>query len=336
MKGPYTKAIRAVLITALLSLTLAFIATQTPLRGQDNKQQEQNSQQVASTQQPLVINVTVTNKHGEFVTDLKQSDFNIFEGKLSRPITWFNRAQESMSIGVVIDASASMWAPQGNSQKTSALIRAALAKFLTLNDRSNDYFVIAFNEEPQLLLDWTSDTQAVLRELISVEPKGQTAFFDACYLGIDKVMHGRHSKRVLIVVSDGIDTVSHYSRGEVRRLLKESNVMVYSINAFGLGAAGSSLGPEGQSILDDLSNISGGVAFSRKEGVRLDARQLGAVFELIAEELKHQYSIGFLPTVSGDDKSWHRIKVKLKALANDSEKKHLAVRARDGYYADSR
>ena len=334
MKGPHAKAIQAALVVSLLSV-LAFSTPQTVLREQSSKEAQQSARQDTSGE-PRVINVTVTNKQGEFVTDLKQSDFNIFEGKVPQPIVSFIRADEPLSVGLLIDASASMWVQQRNPQQTSVFIREALAKFFALNNRSNDYFVIGFNKEPELLLDWTTDTQAVLRELGAIQPRGQTAFFDACYLGIDKVIHGRHSKRVIILVSDGIDTVSHYTSGEMRRLLRESNVMVYSINAFGFGAAGTSLGPEGENILNELSSISGGMAFSRKERVRLDASQLGAVFELIAEELKRQYSIGFLPAGSAGDKSWHRIKVKLTAPPDSAkEMKHLSVRTRDGYYAGS-
>ena len=327
MRAPYPKAIGAALVGALLSI---FLAPTTP-QAVPRNQPPQRSSRGAGTE-PLIINVTVTNKHGEFLTDLKQSDFNIFEDKALQPIVSFSRADEPLSIGLLIDASASMRSLQGNPKHTSAFVTEALAKFFALSNRSNDYFVIGFNEESELLLDWTTDTQAVLKELGSIEPKGQTAFFDACYLGIDKLMHGRHSRRVLILVSDGIDTVSHYSRSEVRRLLKESNVMVYSINVIGLGAAGSSLGPEGENVLDELSIVSGGMAFSLRTGVRFDARQFGAIFELIAEELRSQYAIGFLPAVADGDKNWHRIKVRMVAPSSTPAMKGLLVRARDGYY----
>ena len=335
MKGPHAKAIQAAIVVSLLSVSLTFSTPQTVLREQGSKEPQQSSRQGAGGE-PLVINVTVTNKRGEFVTDLKQSDFNIFEDKVPQPIVSFSDADEPLSIGLLIDASASMWAPRGSPLETSNFVREAMASFFALNNKASEYFVIGFNTQPELLLDWTTDTQAVLRELASIQPKGLTAFYDACYLGIDKVMHGRHSKRVIVLVSDGADNMSHHTFGNVRGLLKESNVMIYSINAFGYGAAGSSLGMEGQQILNELSTISGGVAFSRKEGVRLIANQLSAVFELIAEELKRQYSIGFLPAVSDGDKRWHRIKVKLAAPSGAAkEMKHLSVRARDGYYSGS-
>jgi Ca-activated chloride channel family protein len=332
MKGPHAKAIQAGLVAFLLSVPLTFSTPQTVLREQSSKEPQQSSRQVPSGE-PLVINVTVTNKRGEFVTDLKQSDFNIFEDKVPQPIVSFSRADEPLSIGLLIDASASMWAPRGSPLEISNFVREALASFFALSNKASEYFVIGFNTQPELLLDWTTDTQAVLRELSSIQPKGNTAFYDACYLGIDKVMHGRHSKRVIVLVSDAGDNMSHHTIGNVRRLLKESNVMIYSINAFGYGAAGSSLGMEGQQILNELSTISGGVAFSRKEGVRLAANQLSAVLELIAEELQRQYAIGFLPREPNADKNWHQVKVKLVAPANTPEMKHLYVRAREGYYA---
>ena len=99
--------------------------------------------------------------------------------------------------------------------------------------------------------------------------------------------------------------------------------IVYSINAFGFDASGSALGIDGESRLKELSMVSGGMWFSRKEGVRLDGKLLAMVFELIAEDLKGQYSIGFLPAVSNGDKSWHRIKVKLVTPSGAAKKRSI-------------
>jgi Ca-activated chloride channel family protein len=97
-----------------------------------------------------------------------------------------------------------------------------------------------------------------------LQPKENTAFYDACYLAIDKVRHGRYSKRALILISDGQDNLSTYSLNQVRDEVRASDVLVYSMNFSGAALAGGDLVIEGQSMLDELSRLSGGASFSQR------------------------------------------------------------------------
>jgi Ca-activated chloride channel homolog len=86
--------------------------------------------------------------------------------------------------------------------------------------------LIGFNSRAQLLLERTRDGDAVLDKLTFVQTKGQTALYDACYLGVEKVQRGAHPKRAIILISDGQDNDSRYTFSEVRKLLKESDVVL--------------------------------------------------------------------------------------------------------------
>jgi Ca-activated chloride channel family protein len=162
-----------------------------------------------------------------------------------------------------------------------------------------------------------------------VRPKGNTAFYDACYLAIDKVQHGRYAKRVLIVVSDGQDNTSHYSLDKVREALRESDVLVYSIDVASRMNAGSSLDYEGHYILDELSALSGGKFFYVK-----GPKDSTIVFEIIGSELRYQYTIAVLPTTPAvHDSAWHKIQLKVTQPAKPSgDMKHVYVRTREGFY----
>jgi len=127
------------------------------------------------------------------------------------------------------------------------------------------------------------------------------------------------------LISDGQDNNSRYNFSEVRRLLKESDVVLYSIGILGGSDPGSSLGMEGQAILEELSAVSGGKAFFPNTSAEMDE-----LFERIALELRHQYSIGYRPKNFANDGKWHKLKVKVTPPRGLPR---LFVRSREGYYA---
>ncbi|HEY0006655.1 MAG TPA: VWA domain-containing protein, partial [Pyrinomonadaceae bacterium] len=200
-----------------------------------------------------------------------------------------------------------------------------LSRFIQTSHDSDEYFLIGFNSRAQLLLDKTRDGNAVLDKLTFVEPRSNTALYDACYLGVEKVTRGAHPKRAVLLISDGQDNNSRYTFTELRRLLKESDVVLYSIGILGGSDAGSSLGMEGQAVLDELSSVSGGKSFFPRTAAEMDD-----IFESIALELRHQYSIGYKPSNFTNDGKWHKIKVK---VAPPRGLPRLFVRNKEGYYA---
>jgi len=267
----------------------------------------------------ITLTVTVTDTYGRYVSGLSKNAFTVFEEKQPQEITYFSDDDSPVSVGVIFDVSGSM---SGDKIKRA---REALSKFVQTSHDSDEYFLIGFNNRAQLLLDKTRDGNAVLDKLTFVETKGQTALYDAVYLGVEKVQRGAHPKRALLVISDGQDNNSRYTFDNLRRVLKESDVTVYGIGILSGSDAGSSLGMEGQGILDELSGVSGGKAFFPRSGAEMDD-----IFEQIALELRHQYSIGYKPPNLNGDGKWRKVKVKVNPPRGLPR---LFVRSKEGYYA---
>ena len=267
----------------------------------------------------VTLTVTVTDPYGRYVSGLNRNAFTVLDQKQPQEITYFSDADAPVSVGVIFDVSGSMG---GDKIKRA---REALSKFIQTSHDSDEYFLVGFNSRAQLLLDKTRDGDAVLDKLTFIDTKGQTALYDAVYLGVNKVQRSQHSKRALIVISDGQDNNSRFTFDNVRRLLKESDVTVYGVGILSGSDAGSSLGMEGQGVLDEMCGVSGGKAFFPRTATEMDD-----IFEQIALELRHQYSIGYKPKDFVSDGKWRRVKV---TVARPRGLPRLFVRSKEGYYA---
>jgi Ca-activated chloride channel family protein len=333
MKSQRRKALQVALVSCLAFTLVSLIAAR-PVTAQEQKPSAPKPQQTPAPPEqgtevgegPVVVNtdlitltVTVTDTYGRYVSGLDKKAFKVLEDKEEQEIEYFSDDDAPVSVGVIFDVSGSM---SGDKIRKA---REALSRFIQTSHDSDEYFLIAFNSRAQLLLDKTRDGDAVLNKLTFVQTRSNTALYDACYLGVEKVTRGTHPKRALLLISDGQDNDSRYTFSEVRRLLKESDVVLYSIGILGGNDPGSSLGMEGQSVLDELSAVSGGKAFFPNTSAEMDE-----LFERIALELRHQYSIGYRPKNFKNDGKWHKLKVKVTPPRGLPR---LFVRSREGYYA---
>ena len=267
----------------------------------------------------VTLTLTVQDLYGRYVSGLAKKAFTVIDNNEEQDITFFSDSDAPVSVGILFDVSGSM------SGEKIQKAKKALEKFIATSHPSDEYFLIAFNSRAQLLMDRTRDGEAVLQKLTLVQPGQNTALYDAVYLGVDKVTRGAHQKRALIIISDGQDNASRYNFSEVRRLMKESDVVTYAVGIISESDAGSMLGMQGQAFLDELTSVSGGKAFYPQSDVEMDE-----IFERIALELRHQYSIGYTPKDFQPDGKWRKIKVKVKPPRGLPR---LSVRSRDGYYA---
>lgn len=267
----------------------------------------------------VTLTLTVTDYYGRYVSGLTKNAFTVFDDGDEQEITFFSDADAPVSIGILFDVSGSM------SGEKIRKARNALERFINTSHPSDEYFLIAFNSRAQLLMDRTRDGEAVLQKLTLVEPKNNTALYDACYLGVERVTRGAHQKKAILIISDGQDNSSRYNFKEVRRLLKESDVTIYSVGIMDGRDTGSMEGLQGQAFLDELSSVTGGKSFYPSTNVELDE-----IFERIALELRHQYSIGYTPKNFQPDGKWHKVKVKVNPPRGLPR---LTVRNREGYYA---
>lgn len=302
------------LFTALQSKAQTPTPTQTPPPKEDSDDPPINVQTDLVT-----LTLTVTDQFGRYVSGLNKGAFTVVDNNQEQELTFFSDTDAPVSVGVVFDVSGSM-----NGDKIQKA-RKALERFIATSHPSDEYSLIAFNTRAQLLLDRTRNGEALSEKLQLVQPKANTALYDAVYLGIERVTRGSHQKKALLVISDGQDNSSRYNFGEVRRLLKESDVTVYAVGILGGGDYGSSLGMQGQSFLDELSSVTGGKAFYPSTSVEMDE-----LFERIALELRHQYSVGYTPKDFQPNGKWRKVKVKVKPPRGLPR---LIVRSREGYYA---
>ncbi len=267
----------------------------------------------------VTLTLTVTDQFNRYVSGLSKKHFSVTDDGLPQDITFFSDSDAPVSLGILFDVSGSM------SGEKIGKARNALERFINTSHPSDEYFLIAFNSRAQLLLDRTRDGEAVLRKLTLIQPRDDTALYDAVYLGVERVTRGSHQKRAMLIISDGQDNASRYNFGEVRRLLKESDVVTYAVGIMDRGDASSSLGMQGQAFLDEISSVTGGKSFYPQSDVEMDE-----IFERIALELRHQYTIGYIPKDFQPNGKWRRVKVKVKPPRGLPR---LTVRSREGYYA---
>ena len=263
----------------------------------------------------ITLTVSVSDAKGQYVAGLDKSAFAVFDDQAPQEISFFSDEDVPVSVGVVFDVSGSM--------RGAKLLQAreALSRFIHTSHERDEYFLLSFDSHVYDLLDKTRDADAVLAKFTYVQPHGNTALYDAVYLGIDKLARGVYPKRVILLISDGEDNDSRYTFSELRRGLQESGVVVYAVGI------GMNYLPHatGEATLRKLASASGGRAFFPGSASEMDE-----AFERIALELRHQYSIGYKPMNFVPDGKRHRLKVKVKPPRGLPR---LVVRSREGYYA---
>ena len=268
----------------------------------------------------VVVNVTVTDPYDRIVTGLDQSNFEVYDEKVSQKIVAFSTEDAPISVGMIFDSSGSM------SDKIEKSKEAALQFFKTSNPQ-DEFMLINFNERPNLISAFTSKFDNLEDRLIPVKAGGKTALLDAIYLGLAEMKKGTTDRKALLVISDGGDNHSRYTERDVKKAVKEADVEIYAVGIFEpLASRGRT--PEeagGPGLLADLAQVSGGRMFSVE-----DPNELPDIMEKISVELRNQYVIGYKPSNLVRDGRWRRIKVKLNPPRGLPP---LQVYARTGYYA---
>ena len=216
-------------LVVFILMAVPIVTAQQNSSGNSPQAQNQATKSSADANQIIVdtdlvtLNVTVIDSEGFAITGLEKKNFAITDNKHPQEITFFSDADLPLSVGIVFDLSGSM------SGKKIARAREALATFMQTSHPDDEFFLIGFNSQPQLLRDRTRDSDAVIKKLSLVEPEGATALYDAAYLALERVAHGSYTKRAILIISDGEDNNSRYSLSELRRSLKESGVSIYAV-----------------------------------------------------------------------------------------------------------
>jgi Ca-activated chloride channel family protein len=265
----------------------------------------------------VLVPVTVTDTMNRLVTGLEKQDFTLYDNNVQQTITSFSVQDAPVSIGIIFDLSGSM------SDKLNRA-RKSIIQFLQTSNPQDEFFVIGFNDRPALVEDFTSDVDNIEARLLSVQSGHRTALLDAIYFGLNKMKQARYQRKALLIVSDGGDNHSRFTEGEVRSMVRESDVQIYSIGIFDAYAATreEQLGPL---LLHDISAETGGQLFRVD-----DVGEMGDIASKISAELRNEYVLGYTPGSTKRNGKWRKLKVKLEPPPGLPQ---LSVHARTGYYA---
>ena len=265
----------------------------------------------------VVMAATVVDADGRLVGDLGRDDFEIYENGRLQPLTHFTRDRVPLSVGVVLDVSQSMYGQRIDDA------RLALDQFLADRlDVGDEVFISVFNHEPSIAVPWTVGPRELRNRLDDVRPWGGTSIYDAMMNALPLFEDRTHPRAAVVLISDGSDTGSLASVRDVRRQLRRNAAFVYAIaiDAPDTRAINDRVNPH---ALREMTTESGGYT-----EVVHDSPELGPATARIAEELNHQYMLGYRPTQAADG-SYRSIRVRIKGRDH-------TVRTRRGYVADPR
>jgi Ca-activated chloride channel family protein len=255
----------------------------------------------------VLIPTAVTDSYGRPVEGLRKQDFRLLEDGVEQELSEFFVEDGPISIGVVFDVS-------GSVRNKLPDARRAIGEFLGLSAPGDEFFLITFRDQPELVRGFTTEPQDIEADLAVVQPRGWTALYDAMVLAINHMKRASRSRHVLLVLTDGGDNNSRYTEGELKNLVREANVRILSISVQGHIPA-----------LDKLAAESGGRAYQVRK-----LEELPEVATAAAAEAHAEYVLGFIPPGLRDGK-YHIVKVEVVPPAADSARLHVSWRR--GYYA---
>jgi VWFA-related protein len=264
----------------------------------------------------VVLHATVSDRQGGFVSDLGERDFEVYQDGVPQSIRLFHNEDVPVTVGLVVDHSTSM-------RPKLAEVTAAAQAFVRSSNREDEMFVVNFNERVSLGLPGAmrfTDSTAELGAAIAATPtRGQTALYDAIAKGLEGLQAGSRDKKVLIVVSDGGDNKSARNLVQIMELAGQSSAVIYTIGIFDESDEDRNPG-----VLKRLAQATGGEAFFPD-----DLGEVVAICQRIARDIRHQYTIGYVPAKSTDG-TYHAIRVLARASGHHDK---LSVRTRTGYIA---
>jgi VWFA-related protein len=260
---------------------------------------------------------TVTDRKGRFVTDLTKDDFEVIESKKPQSIMEFNAESDlPLRLGILIDTSNSI-------RDRFKFEQEAASEFIkgVVHANQDKAMLVSFDTKAELVSDLIGDTEKLDHAIRSLRPGGGTALYDAIFFACrDKLSQDqpKHKfRRAIVIVSDGDDNQSQYTRDQALEMAQKADVVLYSIST-----NISKVESDGDKVLKYYAAETGGKAF-----FPFKVEDLEQSFENIANELRHQYNISYRPEPMRTDGLFHAVDLKVK------NRKDLVVHVRKGYYA---
>jgi Ca-activated chloride channel family protein len=266
----------------------------------------------------VTLSATVLDSRRHLVTNLAPANFAVYEDNQPQQITSFKREDIPVSIGIVVDNSGSM-------RTKRAAVTKAVLNLIQASNPQDEVFVVNFNDDPYLDQDFTNKLSPLREALDRVDSRGGTALYDAVIASADHLAKGaKKEKKVLLVVTDGVDNESRESlESAIRKVQDDNGPTIYTI-----GILGDEPGiKRAKRALQSLSDQTGGVAFFPKDLMEVDE-----ISQEVARDIRNQYSLTYKPTNPRSNGGYRKVKVEARAPGY----KDLQVRTRDGYFADEK
>ena len=312
-----------------LRLSVLLLPFATPLWSQE---QDQPVPYVFESRVDMVsVPVAVTDEEGDFITDLEVSDFTVLEDGVRQEIRLFaaglkeswvdlppdvkDEVSGRQVVGLLLDASGSM-------EEDMRLLRDAALKFLVNLPKTENLFVMDFDENIRLSQYSTDDQRQIGERLDDVKAEGWTALYDAVATFLERI-YALDGRKTLVVFSDGVDSRSTLSVGDVLDIVKLSDVTIHTIHFGTSHSRGTRSFEEGRFLRQLSSETGGSYAFGD------NLQQLDELYDKLLEELFSQYTLGYVSTNTKENGKYRKIKVEV-------DREDVKVRARKGYYGPAR
>jgi Ca-activated chloride channel family protein len=266
----------------------------------------------------VVCNTTVVDKNGHLVTDLTREAFSVAENGVTQKIIGFRHEDVPVSLGLIIDNSGSM-------RTKRAAVEAASLALVKDSNPDDEVFVVNFNDEPFLDLpnkkDFTNKIGEMEEALTRIDSRGGTAMRDAIRVSIDHLVEkANRDKKVLVLVTDGVDNASIILQEKLIRDAQQSGVLIYAVGLLEDEDRGGA--NKAKRELNQLAETTGGETYFPKE-----VSEVEHIAHVVAHDIRNQYTVQYTPSNSVMDGTFRQIKVTVNAPG------HLTVRTRSGYYA---
>jgi Ca-activated chloride channel homolog len=263
--------------------------------------------------------VTVTDRRGNYITDLTAEDFEITEEGQKQALTFFARGDElesapEMHVGLLFDTSGSMG-------QDIQLARSAAIKFLNTLSDAEDMTLVDFDTEVRVARYGQQDFPRMVERIRSRKPDGWTALYDALGVYLDGAAEDE-GRTILVIYTDGGDTRSTIGISDLMTLIRASDVTVYAVGF--LDNQSSSVRNEQRARLHQIAEATGGQAF-----FPTTMKDVEAAYDKVVAQIRAQYSLGYTSSNTKLDGEWRRVEIKVRR----SDLKDVRIQSRKGYFA---
>jgi Ca-activated chloride channel homolog len=269
----------------------------------------------------VLIPVTVTDRGGNAVAGLEKQHFTLLEDSAPQNIIHFSAEDAPATIGIVFDTSGSMRAKMPKASE-------AVNTLLNNANPGDEFFFVTFSTEARLAVPLTNRVEDIRNRLESIRTTGTTAILDAVHLAISEMDKAHNTRKAIVIVSDGEDNASSWTVGELKKAVRDREIVVYAMGLLTGPGERSECRPGlscGGSLLRDISRQTGGRMFEINR-----MQQLPEIAAMISGWLRHQYVLGYVPTHTEKDGAYRKIELKV-----ERPKGYPRMHAvwRQGYYA---